>query len=85
MNKPLESKKMKRLLSTIQDMHDPHLLEVSSAKLNINTGKQEQQPTYIMCSACYAVIKQTWDHADWCELFKEEELSKWLKNGKNEK
>jgi len=85
MNEPLESKKFKRILKDLQDYKDPHLMEVSSVRLNTKTGFQEDQPTYTCCSACYSIIEQTWDHAEWCELYEQEAVAKWLEKGKNEK
>lgn len=84
MNEPLESKSYRRILKDLQSYKDPHLMEVSSSKLNLNTGEQELQPSYICCSACYSIINHTWDHAEWCELYKQEPLNKWLEDGKND-
>lgn len=61
---------------------DTHLMEVNSARCG-RTGIIKG--TYTCCSACFSVIERPWDHAEWCELYKEEELSAWIKKGKNEK
>ena len=61
---------------------DPYIMEVSSARLNIDGIRLK---SYKCCSACYSVIEQPWDHAEWCELYKDEELSAWIKKGENEK
>jgi len=61
---------------------DPYILEISPEKVTINEGRSG---IYNICSACYSIIDKTWDHADWCELYKVEPVSDWLKRGKNEK
>ena len=45
----------------------------------------EKTGEIVVCSACFGVIDKTWDHSDWCELYKAEPLSAWIKKGKNEK
>lgn len=62
----------------------PYILRVSSATLN-KAGYETSEGEYGVCSACYSIIDKTWDHKDWCELYEDEELAKWLKKGKNEK
>jgi len=81
-HEPLETNKYRRILKELENWEDPHLMQVSSEKLNMKTGKQESQPSYTMCSACYSVIEQTWDHAEWCVLFKQEDVAEWLAKGK---
>jgi len=34
-----------------------------------------------VCNKCYNIIKETWDHEDWCELYKQEDLMKFLEDG----
>ena len=63
---------------------EPYIIEVSSASINF-PGKNVEHPTYKCCSACYSVIDKPWDHHDWCQLYEEEALSKWINKGKNEK
>lgn len=34
-----------------------------------------------VCSICYRVIEETWNHQDWCEHFIDEPVSAFLKEG----
>ena len=37
--------------------------------------------TYKVCSGCSAIIKETWDHNRRCDLFIDDPLVGWLKEG----
>ena len=58
----------------------PYVMTVSSEDVFI--PNKPNKATYNLCSRCYSVIDKTWDHSTWCELYKEEALSTWLKKGK---
>jgi len=81
MSKPELNKDLLELLKEFYRINDPKVLTVSGRLLN-KIGIEE---SYDICSSCYAFIAQTWDHADWCELYEAEKLSDWIKKGKNEK
>lgn len=34
-----------------------------------------------VCTGCYKIILETWDHHDWCENYVDEPLNKFLKDG----
>jgi len=84
MTDPLKElyKKIKR--SSLGDT-DPYLMDVSTDTLHIAEGKIAPGKPYKVCSSCYSIINKAWDHASWCQLYKQEELSKWLIDGKSNK
>ena len=63
----------------------PYIMKVSAHTLSRPKGVPDHLSEYSLCSACFSTIEKTWDHQDWCELYKAEPLSDWLKKGKNEK
>ncbi len=82
MEKPKLPDDLLALIEAFDRHFDTDVLTVSANRLNKEAGVEE---THQICSSCYAFIAQTWDHLEWCELYEEEALTKWLKKGKNEK
>jgi hypothetical protein len=68
-----------KLIKTFEHAQEAHIMEVSCENVNINTGAKS--PSYKMCSACYCIINQTWDHQEWCALFEQEAVTKWIEDG----
>ena len=57
----------------------PIIINVDSSMFNIDLIGDKK---YQICSACYQFIDQTWDHEDWCELYEEEAVVKWINSKK---
>jgi hypothetical protein len=76
-NIPLDLQELIRSLNTTTQTK-ARLMEIDTGLLNLDHPAE----TITICTACYEVINQTWHHREWCELYEEEALSKWLKNGK---
>lgn len=89
MDKNLDPDLIKNLIEIYKHLasHDPYILTISKdSPVTISENHGQAKPgTYNICSACYSIIDKTWDHSDWCQLYKEEAVSEWLKKGINEK
>ena len=86
MAQPEPDDELRSILKILTGMKDgPYVMKVSAERFNVPNTTPDLDGHYLLCSACYAVIDKTWDHADWCELYKAEPLSEWIKKGKNEK
>ena len=86
MTQILPDKDLQEILKILTEMkHGPYVMKVSAERFNVPNKTPNPNGQYSLCSSCFSVIEQTWDHKDWCELFKEEPLSEWIKKGKNEK
>ena len=86
MPQPEPDDELRSILKILTGMKDgPYVMKVSAHTLSRPKGLPDHLNEYSLCSACFSTIEKTWDHQDWCELYKAEPLSDWLKKGKNEK
>ena len=77
---------VKKLYDRIKaDLNKARLMRISSSNINIGNTDSIKPTHYNICSQCFSVINNTWDHTDWCVLYQQEPLAKWLDNGKENK
>jgi hypothetical protein len=85
--KDIDPELLKTMMSIYRNSvnREPYIIKVDSARISTPNNEEIDTQSYEICSACYSFINKTWDHSDWCELYKAEPVSEWLRKGKNEK
>ncbi len=85
-NLPTLSRDLLEVIKAI-DLNKTEVIPVNASRLVLSGLSADELPkeSYNVCSGCYSFIEQTWDHKEWCSLYEEEALVRWIRKGQKRK
>ncbi len=56
----------------------PRIFKINIQKSNGETSMEN------LCSVCFGIINNVWDHEEWCSEYEPEPLADWVQKGSRE-